>query len=240
MRAAVAVSQESLLSIGDVLGLLKQDFPDVTISKIRFLESEGLVLPQRTASGYRKFAPADVQRLRYILGMQRDQYLPLRVIKDHLDAIDRGLQPPTAIGQPPRPLVSMDSLVRAEDFSASKPVRMTRAEIAEAAGVELSVVGEIESFGLIAATDGYYSSDDLTVMRAAGALLAFGIEPRHLRGFKAAADREIGLVQQVVTPLAKSKGDGAERAGEAAREIAALSVALHSALVRSGIQDLVR
>ena len=89
MRAAVAASQEQLLSIGDVLGLLKSDFPDVTISKIRFLEAEGLVTPQRTASGYRKFAPADVQRLRYILGMQRDQYLPLRVIKDGLSADDR-------------------------------------------------------------------------------------------------------------------------------------------------------
>lgn len=239
MRAAVAASQESLLSIGDVLGLLKSDFPDVTISKIRFLEAEGLVLPQRTASGYRKFAPADVQRLRYILGMQRDQYLPLRVIKDHLDAIDRGLQPPTGEG-PLRPLVSMDSLVRAEDFSPSKPVRMTKPEIAEAAGVAVDVVAEIEQFGLISATDGYYSGEDLTALHAVAALLAFGIEPRHLRGFKAAADREIGLVQQVVTPLAKAKGDGAQRAGEVAREIAALSVALHSSLVRSGIQDLVR
>lgn len=239
MRAAVASSQESPLSIGDVLGLLKNDFPDVTISKIRFLESEGLVLPQRTASGYRKFAPGDVQRLRYVLGMQRDQYLPLRVIKDHLDAIDRGLQP-AGQGQPLRPLVSMDSLVRAEDFSASKPVRMTRAEIAEAAGVSTVMVEEIEGFGLVDAEDGHYSSDDLAVMQAIGALVAFGIEPRHLRGFKAAADREIGLVQQVVTPLAKSKGDGAQRAGEVAREIAALSVALHSALVRNGIQDLVR
>ena len=239
MRAAVAASQEQLLSIGDVLGLLKSDFPDVTISKIRFLEAEGLVLPQRTASGYRKFAPGDVQRLRYILGMQRDQYLPLRVIKDHLDAIDRGLQPQTQ-GQPLRPLVSMDSLVRAEDFSASKPVRMTRAELAEAAGVAVSTVKEIEDFGLLVGVDGYFSSDDLSVMVSIGSLLSFGIEPRHLRGFKAAADREIGLVQQVVTPLAKSKGDGAQRAGEVAREIAALSVALHSALVRNGIQDLVR
>lgn len=239
MRAAVAASQESLLSIGDVLGLLKSDFADVTISKIRFLEAEGLVTPQRTASGYRKFAPADVQRLRYILGMQRDQYLPLRVIKDHLDAIDRGLQPPTPSGQPLRPLVSMDSLVRAEDFSASKPIRMTRAEIAEAAAVSVDSIKEIEDFGLIAATDGYYSGDDLAVMRAVGALIAFGIEPRHLRGFKAAADREIGLVQQVITPIAKSKGDGAQRAGEAAREIAANSVALHAALVRIGIQDIV-
>lgn len=238
MRAAVAASQDQLLSIGDVLGLLKSDFPDVTISKIRFLEAEGLVLPQRTASGYRKFAPADVQRLRYILGMQRDQYLPLRVIKDHLDALDRGLQPP-AQGKPLRPLVSMDSLVRAEDFSATKPVRMTRAEIAEAAGVPEGTVREIEEFGLIASVDEFFSSNDLSVMISVSSLLAFGIEPRHLRGFKAAADREIGLVQQVITPLAKSKGDGAQRASDVAREIAAHSVALHSALVRNGIQDIV-
>ena len=239
MRPAVAVS-ENLLSIGDVLGLLKGDFPDVTISKIRFLEAEGLVTPQRTASGYRKFAPADVQRLRYILGLQRDQYLPLRVIKDHLDAIDRGLQP-TNTGQPPRPLVSVDSLVRAEDFSASKPVRMTAAEICESAELAPAVLAEIEGFGLIASADGYYNADDFAVLRTIGALLAFGIEPRHLRAFKVAADREIGLVQQVITPMAKSKApDGVQRAAEAAREIAALSVALHAALVRSGINDVVR
>lgn len=239
MRPAVAVS-DNLLSIGDVLGLLKGDFPDVTISKIRFLEAEGLVTPQRTASGYRKFAPADVQRLRYILGLQRDQYLPLRVIKDHLDAIDRGLQP-TSSGQPPRPLVSVDSLVRAEDFTASKPVRMTGAEICESAQLDAAVLAEIEGFGLISSQDGYYNADDFAVLRTVGALLAFGIEPRHLRSFKAAADREIGLVQQVITPIAKSKAaDGVQRAAETAREIAALSVALHAALVRSGIHDVVR
>lgn len=239
MRPAVAVS-ENLLSIGDVLGLLKGDFPDVTISKIRFLEAEGLVTPQRTASGYRKFAPADVQRLRYILGLQRDQYLPLRVIKDHLDAIDRGLQP-TNTGQPPRPLVSVDSLVRAEDFTASKPVRMTAAEICESAELQESVLAEIEGFGLISSNDGFYNADDFAVLRTVGALLAYGIEPRHLRAFKAAADREIGLVQQVITPIAKSKAaDGVQRAAETAREIAALSVALHAALVRSGIHDVVR
>ena len=239
MRPAVAVA-ENLLSIGDVLGLLKNDFPDVTISKIRFLEAEGLVTPQRTASGYRKFAPGDVQRLRYILGLQRDQYLPLRVIKDHLDAIDRGLQP-TSSGNPPRPLVSVDSLIRAEDFTASKPVRMTRTEICEAAGIEPVALTEIEGFGLIASEDGFYSADDFSVLRTVGALLTFGIEPRHLRAFKAAADREIGLVQQIITPIAKSKAvDGVQRAAETAREIAALSVALHAALVRSGIQDIVR
>lgn len=235
-----AAVQEQLLSIGDVLGLLKGDFPDVTISKIRFLEAEGLVMPERTASGYRKFSPGDVQRLRYILGLQRDQYLPLRVIKDHLDAIDRGLQPNPG-NQPPRPLVSVDSLVRPEDFTAAKPVRMTATEICEAAGLEASVLAEIEGFGLIVSRDGFYSADDFEVLRAVGAMVVFGIEPRHLRAFKAAADREIGLVQQVITPLAKSKApDGVQRAAEAAREIAALSVALHAALVRSGIRDLVR
>ena len=239
MRPAVA-SVENLLSIGDVLGLLKSDFPDVTISKIRFLEAEGLVTPQRTSSGYRKFSPADVQRLRYILGLQRDQYLPLRVIKDHLSAIDRGLQP-THSGQPPRPLVSVDTLVRAEDFTASKPVRMTAGEICESAALNPSILAEIEGFGLISSTDGHYNADDFAVLRTVGALLAFGIEPRHLRAFNAVADREIGLVQQVITPIAKSKSaDGPQRAAETAREIAALSVALHSALVRSGIHDVVQ
>ena len=227
------------LSIGEVLIQVKTEFPDITISKIRFLESQGLIAPERTPSGYRKFTEAEVERLRVILREQKAHYLPLRVIKDHLDAIDRGLQPPTQ-GQPLRPLVSMDSLVRAEDFSATKPVRMTRAELAEAAGVAVTTVKEIEEFGLIAAVDDFFSGDDLSVMVSIGSLLSFGIEPRHLRGFKAAADREIGLVQQVITPLAKSKGDGAQRAGEVAREIAALSVALHAALVRNGIQDLVR
>ena len=239
MRPTAAL-QDNPLSIGEVLGLLKPDFPDVTISKIRFLEAEGLVTPQRTASGYRKFAPADVQRLRYILGLQRDQYLPLRVIKDHLDAIDRGLAPQGG-AEPPRPLVSVDSLIRPEDFTAARPVRMTAGELCEAAGIEHTVLRDVEGHGLVASREGYYSGDDFAVVRAVGALLAFGIEPRHLRGFKAAADREIGLVQQVVTPIAKSRStDGVQRAAETAREIAALSVALHTALVRSGVHDIVR
>lgn len=237
MRPAIAL-HDNLLSIGDVLGLLKADFPDVTISKIRFLESEGLVMPQRTSSGYRKFAPGDVQRLRYILGLQRDQYLPLRVIKDHLDAIDRGLQPQSG-SQPLRPLVSVDTLVKPEDFSAAKPVRMTASEVCEAADINASTLAEIEHFGLVSSADGHYSSDDFAVLRAVGALLRFGIEPRHLRAFRAAADREIGLVQQVITPIAKSKSpDGEQRAAETAREIAALSVALHAALVRGGISNV--
>ncbi len=238
MRPAVA--HDAMLSIGDVLGLLQNDFADVTISKIRFLEAEGLVTPQRTSSGYRKFAPGDVQRLRYVLGLQRDQYLPLRVIKDHLDAIDRGLKPQPD-GQPLRPLVSADTLVRPEDFTAAKPVKMTAAEVCEATGLDVQALKDIEGFGLVSPVHGYFNADDFTVLKTVAAMLAFGIEPRHLRAFKAAADREIGLVQQVITPIAKSKAtDGPQRAVEVAREISALSVALHAALVRSGISEIVR
>lgn len=233
--------QDGLLSIGDVLGLLQADFADITISKIRFLEAEGLVTPQRTSSGYRKFAPADVQRLRYILGMQRDQYLPLRVIRDHLDAIDRGLQPPVASGGPLRPLVSADALVKPEDFHAAKPVRLTAAEIAETTGLTPAELTEVLEYGLIAPVEGYFGADDVAVLRSVAALLRFGIQPRHLRSFKAAADREIGLVEQIITPIAKSKGaDSFQRAAETAREIAAHSVELHAALVRAGVHSVVR
>ena len=105
-----AVPERTLLGIGEVIQALRPDFPDVTISKIRFLESEGLVRPARTASGYRKFSPVDVERLRYVLRMQRDHYLPLKVIREHLDALDRGLEPPSPTGgeaKAPRALVSV-------------------------------------------------------------------------------------------------------------------------------------
>ena len=96
--AVSGMTSRAFMSIGEVLGQLRSDFPDITISKIRFLEAEGLVEPERTASGYRKFSREDVERLRYVLSAQRDHYLPLRVIKEHLDAIDRGLEPPALNG----------------------------------------------------------------------------------------------------------------------------------------------
>src|SRR5436309_10001691 len=103
-----AVPSRAFMSIGEVLASLRAEYPDVTISKIRFLEAEGLIEPERTPSGYRKFSREDVARLRYVLSAQRDQYLPLRVIKAHLEAIDRGLEPPDSPGagpQVPRALV---------------------------------------------------------------------------------------------------------------------------------------
>lgn len=216
------------LSIGAVLGRLREEFPDVTISKIRFLESEGLVRPARTASGYRQFTVADVERLRFVLAAQRDRYLPLKVIKEQLDA--------EAASDRPRVLraVPADGLPTAEDFAEQPIRRMTREELLETSGVDASVLADLEMYGLIRPGEaGLYDTVSAQIATTAKALAVFGIEPRHLRGFRAAADREVGLVEQIVAPIRK---DG--QADETMRELAALSVGLHTLLVKAGLRGL--
>ncbi|MGA4544521.1 MerR family transcriptional regulator [Uniformispora flossi] len=132
----------ALVGIGEVMALLRPEFPDVSVSKIRFLEAEGLVEPQRTPSGYRKFGPSDLDRLRYVLRAQRDQYLPLKVIKDHLDAIDRGLEPAED---------GLGAALAAADASPPAPVYFTRAELLAAAGIDDAALTRLEEFGLIEA-----------------------------------------------------------------------------------------
>jgi DNA-binding transcriptional MerR regulator len=230
------------MSIGEILAKLRPDFPDVTISKIRFLESEGLIEPQRTASGYRKFTHEDVERLRYVLSAQREHYLPLRVIKEHLDAIDRGLEPPALPGggpRVPRAVTAAEGLPGADSFAVDvRSLRLSAAELAEAAGIDLDLLEQLEAFGLVSRGRGeHYDGDAVLVAKAAGELAAFGIEPRHLRPFKAAADREIGLVEQVISPQLRQRStEGRARAEETARELAALSVRLHAALVKAGLR----
>lgn len=230
----------SLLGIGEVLQLLRADFPDVTISKIRFLETEDLVRPARTPAGYRKFSPADVERLRYVLAMQRDHYLPLKVIREHLEAMDRGLEPPPVAGgeaRAPRGMVPGDG-VSAADFRPTRArVRLTRAELAASAGLDEATLAEVESFGLVSPRPGgHFDGDALTIAVTVRQMTEFGIQPRHLRAFKVAADREVGLVEQVVSPLSRQRGPDAKvRADEAVRELAALSVRLHAALVKAGL-----
>ncbi|MEO6821407.1 MAG: MerR family transcriptional regulator, partial [Candidatus Nanopelagicales bacterium] len=143
---------DGLLGIGSVLALLRPDFPDVTISKIRFLETEGLVEPERTSSGYRKFSPADLDRLRYVLACQRDHYLPLKVIREHLEAIDRGLEPVAGSGgRVPRPLASVDSLPSSDSFRAkAADVRLSRRELVAEAGITEAVLDQLESFAIVA------------------------------------------------------------------------------------------
>ncbi len=236
----MSVPARAYLSIGEVLGKLRNDFPDITISKIRFLESEGLIEPQRTPSGYRKFTNSDLARLRYVLLAQRDQYLPLRVIKENLDALDRGLQPaPVSGGVPVARLATIDGELAPANFAENTDMRLSREELLKTSGVSEEQLVELESYGLIAPRGRHYDADSLAIARTVTEMSGFGIEPRHLRSFKSAADREIGLIEQVITPLRRQKSSEAKaRAEEVQREIAALSVRLHAALVRGGLHRL--
>jgi DNA-binding transcriptional MerR regulator len=234
----MSVPARAYMSIGEVLSKLRSEFPDVTISKIRFLETEGLVEPQRTPAGYRKFTAHDLDRLRYVLSAQRDQYLPLKVIKDNLEALDRGLEPSSTPGSSPRVprVATVDGVLTADAFGPSTDLRLSRDELLESSSLSDEQLTELESFGLITMSGRHYDGNALTVAIAVAELSAFGIEARHLRGFKTAADREVGLVEQVTTPLMRQKGTEAKaRAEEVQRELAALSVRLHAALVKSGL-----
>ncbi|TQM58071.1 transcriptional regulator FtsR [Humibacillus xanthopallidus] len=238
------------LTIGKVLAALADDFPDVSASKIRFLEAEGLVTPQRTASGYRTFSQADVQRLRYILQAQRDRFWPLKVIGEALDALDRGLT------DDPGPVTSPDSPGAPGSAATTRPgrprppsprpdpevpsprsllerhtVSLTGAEVREATGLDPETFVALETYGLLQSdAHGHYGEDALAVAGAARALAAHGLEARHLRPFRTAADREIGLAEQV---LATRHGGGTRE--ERAAEIVSACLALHVALVRSGL-----
>ena len=230
------------MNIGQVLDLLRSDFPGISIPKIRFLEDKGLISPDRTPAGYRKFSHADVERLRYILRMQRDHYLPLKVIGDHLDAMDRGLEPPpieSVVPTVPQVALAGDGLPSAASFTRRSDLRLSRKELLKTAEVDEELLAALETYGLIKASrgTGLYDSDDLVIAKTAADLAEFGFEPRHLRAFKTAADREVGLVEQVVEPIRRGRDAGASaRADEAVTEIAALTVKLHATLVKSGLQ----
>ncbi len=240
--SAAGIPARAFMSIGEVLAQLRPEFPDITISKIRFLEAEGLIHPERTPSGYRKFSRDDMARLRFVLAQQRDNYLPLRVIKDHLDAIDHGLEPPGRAGgsRAPRALVAAEGLPGPEEFLREPAdIRLSRDELLTAAGLQPEQLEALEQYGLLGARGkgGHYDGDALAVAKTVAEMARFGIEPRHLRAYKAAADREIGLFEQVVTPLMRQRSPEARaRAEEAVRELAALSVRLHAALVKAGLR----
>ena len=237
--------QPARKSIGQALADLTAEFPDEDIkeSKLRFLESEGLVEPERTPSGYRKYSVEDMERLRYIIRAQREHYLPLKVIKEHLDAIDRGLEPPALNGGPQVPAGALGDNAAIADLLQRNPgdVRISRRELIKTANITEEMLADLETFGLVRPRTGskHYDSDALQIAKVAGELAVFGIEPRHLRAFRNAADREIGLVEQVVQPIRRSREDGAEgRAAQAIDEIAGLSLRLHATLVRAGLRSL--
>ena len=238
--------QAARITIGQAVADLKAEFPDVDIkeSKIRHLENEGLVEPERTPSGYRKYSVEDMEKLRYIIRAQREHYLPLKVIKEHLDALDRGLEPPPSSGSPsiPQGLLSNPAPGVETLLSAGAPdVRISRRELVKTAEITEELLDQLESFGLVKPRTGskHYDADALVIAKVAGEMSAYGLEPRHLRQFKTAADREVGLVEQVVAPIRRSREDGAEgRAAQTMDELAVLSVRLHAVLVESGLRSL--
>lgn len=218
------------LTIGAVLDQLHEEFPDLSVSKVRFLDAQGLVSPQRSESGYRRYSQADVERLRFVLRAQRDRFWPLKVIREALDAYDRGLTPDdesftSATPSVPKPPIDGD-VPTAEEFDAApERLSLTREELVRGSGADTQLISELETFGLIKpGTDGHFDTFDLAVANAAVELGEFGVGARHLRSFRLAADRELGLVEQV--PLR----DETQRI-----EIARRCLALHIALVKGGL-----
>jgi DNA-binding transcriptional MerR regulator len=234
------------MSIGAVLDLLRPEFPDITISKIRFLEAEGLVTPQRSASGYRRFTAHDCARLRYILTAQRDHYLPLKVIKAHLDAQPDGELPQTAgfAFATPRLVTVADQRDDSADthgMAAVAPmVRLSREELLQRAGVDDALLTALTKAAVVVAgRAGFFDEHDVVILQCAKALAEFGVEPRHLRAFRSAADRQSDLIAQIAGPVGKGGKTGArDRADDLAREVAALAITLHTALVKSAVRDV--
>jgi DNA-binding transcriptional MerR regulator len=302
------VGERAHLSIGEVLSLLQDDFPDVTISKIRFLESQGLLDPERTPSGYRKFYEPDIERLRWILRHQRDHFLPLKVIKDRLEAsAAAGLMvPPDEPPAPPKPPVpslfetgvdepdegdatpparsvstaSVTALIEPPASVPSRPaavvepptprparptptlpplpaaagvpsnpldagpsgISCTLEELADTTGLSLRELGDLTRFGLLTGYqvggDTFYDGDALVVARTAAGFMRFGIEARHLRMYKVAAEREAGFMEQVVMPLLKQRNPTArQQAADNLGEMARLGEQLRTALLRAALRD---
>ncbi|QYH36308.1 MerR family transcriptional regulator [Salinibacterium sp. M195] len=225
-RQARSAPAPALLSIGQVLAKLSPEFPDLTPSKLRFLEERKLVAPARTASGYRKFSPSDMERLRFVLSMQRDHYLPLKVIRGYLEEMDAGRTP-----ELPGGAVAAASMLSAER-------KLTRDELIREAGASPMLLSDAISSSLIVASD-VFGEDSLAVLKSLVELQRSGIEPRHLRGFRAAAERELGLIESALMPVARRKDASSRaRAAEMAREIAGQLEIVRSSIIRSALSRL--
>jgi DNA-binding transcriptional MerR regulator len=272
------------VSIGDVLDQLRPEFEDITISKIRFLESQGLIDPERTPSGYRKFYPSDVERLRFILREQREHFLPLKVIKERLSEMDSGAIPEPTAGD------GADAIAGSESESKAKPkkrrakapagealfettrraaesdvartmtesvvddttpdayglsqteVILTRTELAKAAGITDEELGQLEEYGLVTPAHTsrdrvLFDEDALAIARVASSFMRHGIEARHLRMYRAFAEREAGLFEQVLLPYVRQRNPEAQaRTRDTLGELSGLGRQLRTALLRQAVR----
>ncbi|MDQ1508324.1 MAG: hypothetical protein QOG50_168 [Actinomycetota bacterium] len=277
------------VSIGDVLDQLRPEFEDITISKIRFLESQGLIDPERTPSGYRKFYPSDVERLRFILREQREHFLPLKVIKERLGEMDSGADADTGAPEPkPRPGKTaaakpeadakappkkrrgkapageplFETTRRAAESDAARAttdsvrddttpdvyglaqteVILTRTELAKAAGITDVELGQLEEYGLVTPAHAsrdrvLFDEDALAIARVASSFMRHGIEARHLRMYRAFAEREAGLFEQVLLPYVRQRNPEAQaRTRDTLGELSGLGRQLRTALLRQAIR----
>ncbi|AJM77461.1 MerR family transcriptional regulator [Rathayibacter toxicus] len=226
---ALPTGSASRLSIGQVLARLSPEFPDITSSKLRFLEEQGLVSPARTESGYRKFSGTDVERLRMILALQRDHYLPLKVIRGYLADIDSGRNPvlPPGAGGPALSLLS----------SAK---RLTREDLASEAGASPALVHEAIAAGLVRGGE-VFGDDAVATLKALVELGRSGIEPRHLRPLLVAVEREMSLIESVLASSARRGGaSGSAGAAETAIALAAQLGTIRGAMVRRALARIGR
>lgn len=226
------------MRISDVLRNLKAEFPAVSHSKLRFLEEQGLIDPVRTASGYRQYSAADMERLRFVLIEQRDRYLPLKVIKEKLAALDQGQVPGTSSPGP--------RLAAADGLSPAQAAAIEFEGLAGATGVSQDIIDEMVAAGLIRSAErssaGFALKSDLTfekeIVRVAATLREYGIDWRHLRSMRAAADRQLAIIDQAVAPLNAKQSTAAQGAAQAqAAEIGELCAQLHTLWMRKGTSE---
>jgi DNA-binding transcriptional MerR regulator len=261
----IVMPERAHLSIGEVLNLLQEEFPDITISKIRFLESQGLLDPERTPSGYRKFYDGDIDRLRWILRQQRENFLPLKVIKDRLAAGELDGPAPVAAG-----VVVAEMTTDATDARDAKPTKPARKEparrvraarrgpsvldvgetsvslsldeLVNATGLSQRAVAELERYGLITSQPlgdaSYYNDDALLTAKLAATFMRHGVEPRHLRMYKVAAEREAGVFEQLVMPMLKQRNPGArQEALDLLGELTDLGDQLRASMLRQALRE---
>ncbi|MFF2368993.1 MerR family transcriptional regulator [Agromyces sp. NPDC058110] len=214
-----------LLGIGQVLARLQPEFPDLTPSKLRFLEEQRLVSPARTAAGYRKFSTGDVERLTLVLSMQRDHYLPLKVIRAHLESVDAGETP------------ALPGATDASGFLGAR--RYSRDELVATAKAPRGLIDEAVSASLMTASEPY-DAEDLGVLESLVALREVGIEPRHLRAFRAAAERDAALIERALAPSRRTDAAGKARVSEHAAELAARLEVVRAEVVRAALARLAR
>ena len=211
------------LGIGEVLVELRSEFPEISVSKIRFLESEGLIAPARSPSGYRRFGPGDIDKLRFILTAQRDQYLPLRVIKERLDHRAAVRESRDGTGQAGQ---------------SARPEMISRRDLLDSSGIGDEQLTELEAHGLVRRVGRLYGQDSVDIASTVSMLSSYGVQARHLRTARTAAERDVSLIEQVVAPTLRQRSPQARRdAARTASQIAALLIRLHRAMIEADLAE---